>query len=370
MEFARDLHRDWSSGSSHTEGMVEADGQSIEIVTVHSSKGLEWPVVIPINRASMPRRAEQFVYRRGDESLHWALGQVTPPSLEDAVQGENVEKRNENLRLLYVACTRAMELLIIPDFTWSNDASWVKQLDFKLERVPELDVSHLTRRTVTVVPAVENKQTEQVFAEEQTRLNSAFHRIHWIRPSDSDPDVIPVQLHMSLADEEPLQALPIEGSRIRGIVLHKLMEELLTTELPAILEDTTARAKVLLDQLASTAASGSSHDPKELATTAVRTLMLKDLNPFRDRLLPEVPVYGTASESMDKLIGGRADAVGWSEDGTKVAFDWKSDVAPDDGQRAAHAQQLAQYLHVIRAKRGAVVYMTSGRVHWVTAPVT
>ena len=124
-QFARDLNDDWSSCAGSTEGMVEADGQSVEIVTVHSSKGLEWPVVIPINRASMPRRAESFVYRRSDQSLHWALGQVTPPTLESALQGEKEEKRNENLRLLYVACTRAMELLIIPDFTWSNEASWV-----------------------------------------------------------------------------------------------------------------------------------------------------------------------------------------------------------------------------------------------------
>jgi hypothetical protein len=28
---------------------------------------------------------------------------------------ENIEKQNENLCLLYVACTRAMELLIVPD---------------------------------------------------------------------------------------------------------------------------------------------------------------------------------------------------------------------------------------------------------------
>jgi CRISPR-associated exonuclease Cas4 len=149
-QFARDLDDDWSGGSAFTEGMVEADGQSIEIVTFHSSKGLEWPVVIPINRASMPRRAEAFVYRRSDESLHWALGQVTPPSLEDALQGENSEKRNENLRLLYVACTRAMELLVLPDFTWSNDISWAKQLDFRLGEVPELNVMHLPRGTVAV----------------------------------------------------------------------------------------------------------------------------------------------------------------------------------------------------------------------------
>ena len=85
--------------------------QSIEIVTVHSSKGLEWPVVIPINRASMPRRTETFVHRRSDESLHWALGQIIPPGLGDALLTEEAEKRAENLRLLYVACTRAMESL-------------------------------------------------------------------------------------------------------------------------------------------------------------------------------------------------------------------------------------------------------------------
>jgi len=40
------------------------------------------------------------VYRRSDESLHWALGQLAPPSLEDALRAENIEKQNENLRLL------------------------------------------------------------------------------------------------------------------------------------------------------------------------------------------------------------------------------------------------------------------------------
>jgi len=34
---------------------------------------------------------------------------------------------------------------------------------------------------------------------------------------------------------------------------------------------------------------------------------------------------------------------------------------------AVYRQQLGQYLHVIGAKRGAIVYMTSGRLDWVTA---
>jgi CRISPR-associated exonuclease Cas4 len=368
-QFARDLDDDWSSGAGSTEGMVEADGQSIEIVTVHSSKGLEWPVVIPINRASMPRRAESFVYRRSDDSLHWALGQVTPPTLDGALQGENEEKRNENLRLLYVACTRAMELLIIPDFTWSNDASWVKQLDFKLADIPELKVMHLPHGTFALPASIENEQTEEVFAEEQSRLEQAFQRIRWIRPSDSDPDVVSIQLPESLGENEPLQtSTAIKGSRMRGVILHKLMEEFLTGELEAIPDIVRDRATSLCDQLLPAVAQDSSPEPEELARTALRTLTHSELKPFRDQLIPEVPIYGLGSKGVHELIAGRADAIAWAEDGSMVAFDWKSDVAPNDSERTAYAHQLGQYLHVVSAKRGAVVYMTSGHIDWVTAP--
>jgi CRISPR-associated exonuclease Cas4 len=67
------------------------------------------------------------------------------------------------------------------------------------------------------------------------------------------------------------------------------------------------------------------------------------------------------------LIAGRADALAKSGDESVVAFDWKSDVAPKDADRSAYRQQLGQYLHVIGARRGAVVYMTSGRIEWITS---
>ena len=362
---ARDIDDEWSSSSGSPEGMVEADGQSIEIVTVHSSKGLEWPVVIPINRASMPRRAETFVYRRRDETLHWALGQVVPPGLGDALLAEEAEKRNENLRLLYVACTRAMELLIIPDFTWSNDASWAKLLDFKLDTVPELDMSRLPRASIVSPTATENLQDAELFAEEQSLLE-ASPRIRWITPSDGDPDVITGLIPSEISDEEPLRPLAlVEGGRVRGILLHKLMEELVTGELDETVEMVIARAALLRDQLRSQSSFGAGPDPMELATTALRTLQLPDIKPYRARLVAELPIYGIAPASSDQLIVGRADAVADSEDGGKIAFDWKSDIAPKETDRAAYRQQLGQYLHVIGARRGAIVYMTSGRVDWI-----
>jgi CRISPR-associated exonuclease Cas4 len=317
----------------------------------------------------MPRRPEPFVYRRSDESLHWALGQVMPPSLQGALQGEKAEKRNENLRLLYVACTRAMELLVIPDFTWSDDTSWVKQLDLRLGEVPELNVMHLPRGTFTAPVAIDNQQSAPVFAEERLRLDHAFDHIRWIRPSDSDPDVVPIEFPASVGDNEPLQPpAAIEGGRLRGVILHKLMEELLTGELDAVTDAAQERARLLRDQLASAAAPSTSLDPEELASTALRTLALPELESFRNQLIPEVPIYGTASNGIDELIAGRADAIAWAEDGSNVVFDWKSDVAPKDTERAAYAQQLGQYLHVFGAKRGGVVYMTSGHIDWISAP--
>ena len=367
-QFASDIKDEWSSGAGYPEGMVEADGKSIEIVTVHSSKGLEWPVVIPINRASMPRRAETFVYRRRDESLHWALGQVVPPSLEDALRAENIEKQNENLRLLYVACTRAMELLIVPDLSWSNDASWAKLLDFKLGQVPELNVSGLRRATVTSPIGIQNQQSAEVFAAEQSILKEASPTIRWIRPSDGDPDVIAVAPPTTSAEEEPLQpSSVVEGGRTRGAILHKLLEELLTGELEERVDDVKSRAAFLLVQLTAEALAANSPRIEEMAGTALRTLSLPELMPFRDRLVPEVPIYGAAPTSLQGLIVGRADAVARTEDGGLVVFDWKSDVAPREAERSAYRQQLRQYLHVLGAQRGAVVYMTSGYIDWTVA---
>ena len=38
---------------------------------------------------------------------------------------------------------------------------------------------------------------------------------------------------------------------------------------------------------------------------------------------------------------------------------------PKADDRAIYAHQVAQYVHVLRAKRGAIVYMTTGEIQWV-----
>jgi CRISPR-associated exonuclease Cas4 len=371
-KFARDLDDDWSSGAGRVEGALDAEGQAIEIVTIHSSKGLEWPIVIPINTPSQFRKPEQFVHRRTDDTLHWALGDIAPPSLSGAMHAEGQEAAQERLRLLYVACTRAMDMLVLPHLTWKGDRSWASQLDFKLDEVPELSVGHLKPKPFVAAPAIPNGQSAQIFAEEQLKLEKALQRIRWIRPSDGDADVMPVKVEVFGDESDPREPVPsIVGGSLRGVILHKLMEELATGEVAASSEAVRQRAGLLLHQLTISGDDDGPHpDAEEMAGTALRTWSLPEIVAYRDCLVPEMPIYGPASGNTEAFVSGRGDAVGFKDGVPAVAFDWKSDVAPTPADQALYASQLAQYLNVLGVQRGAIVYMTLSRVHWVTATNT
>ena len=90
---------------------LESDAQRVQIVTVHKSKGLEYPVVmLPFAHAVRDvrtRRTEPVVWvdeGTGTRHLDW-LG--SPEALEQA----RLERLREDLRLFYVALTRARHAL-------------------------------------------------------------------------------------------------------------------------------------------------------------------------------------------------------------------------------------------------------------------
>lgn len=340
-QFAQQLSAEWSRHAPHLEGVVDAEGQSIAIVTIHSSKGLEWPVVIPINTASGSRPLQQFIHRRTDDTLHWVLGEIVPPSLAAAMTSEGVEASEERLRLLYVACTRAMDLLVLPELSWADDTTWARAIDFNLPNVPELDVRRFTVRPAARLAETPNGQSAAAFAAEQAKVNQAFQPIHWIRPSDGDPDILPMDRE-TVAWERTIEATPqTAGSSVRGVILHKLMEELLTGEVPPSVDALEQRCAVLVPQLFAIEGKAPTLDVKELAATAWRTFSLPDLARDGDELVPEVPIYGSIAGDEYRFVSGRADAVRYRDGRARIVFDWKSDVSPDAATRAAYASQLA-----------------------------
>lgn len=363
-QLAIDLSSEWESQLATDEAQSDHQGSRIEIVTVHRAKGLEWPIVIPINFVTMPKREDDFFFRSTDNTVHWTLGDVISSTLDDAVAADLAEAADEHERLLYVACTRAMDLLVLPAPSWSPNGGWMKFFDLGQSLLKE--VRHPSRQHAQAASAAaRNDQSASVFVEERERTDRLNPRIEWRRPSlaDIDRELLDRATFEIVADEAYSGVEPgvVGAGALRGIILHKLMEELLTAMVKPDQEALRSRAAALTGQIFVRGAAGP--DPSEMANAALRTFLHAELKPYIAKLVPEIPLYGAQSETV--LTAARADAVAFEGGVPTAVFDWKSDVSPTPENHTSYVSQLLEYLELSGVKKGAVVYMTSGEVRWV-----
>lgn len=363
-QLAIDLGSEWESQLATDEAQADHQGSRIEIVTVHRAKGLEWPIVIPINFVTMPKREDDFFFRSTDNSVHWTLGDVISSTLDDAVAADLAEAADEHERLLYVACTRAMDLLVLPAPSWSPNGGWSKFFDLGQSVLKEVRQPS-RQRAEAQQPMPMNDQAASVFVEEGGRIEALNPRIEWRRPSlaDIDRELLDRATFDVVANEtdSQIESEVVGAGALRGIILHKLMEELLTGTVAADHAVVTSRAATLLVQASVGATAGP--NPSEMADTALRTFSHDALKPYIEKLVPEIPLYGARSDVV--LTSARADAIAFEGGAPIAVFDWKSDVAPTPDDHTAYVSQLLEYLELTGVKRGAVVYMTSGEVRWV-----
>ena len=389
--FARDAHARWSDGERAIEGRPDAAEDAVTLITVHSAKGLEWDVVVPINTLGEPLGIQPPFVDRHDSRLWWKLNGFAPAGWDDGRRAEEAERAAERVRLLYVAVTRAKDLLVVPDPGWTvSDGCWLG-----LTSLHELEGHELPPGDVEPLPAPKPHDAAQdaaTFADEARRIHDAIPRIEWSAPSrheatpdagpqplavddelvgdpptaadpDSDPDIAP--------DEAPE---PIAGRGwIRGLVLHALMEGLVTGEFEE--DDLEASADLLTDRLLSTRerAEGEADtgrpDAAEMAGVARRAWNAPELAAIRADLVAEMNLYDrVVTGGVENLTSGIADAVAVDAEGRPYeVIDWKSDVNPGDGTIAAYREQVRTYLRLTGAERGRLVFLTDGRVVEVTA---
>ena len=379
--FAEAMTAAWTDESRAVEGRPDAQEQSVALYTMHAAKGLEWPIVVPVNTMSRLRAPEKTVIDRETGRLYFPVFGVAPTGHEAAFENEKAELDRERIRLWYVAATRARELLILPRLDVPpTRTAWIALVDFSLAEVPGLDIGHHPLEFEAGAAGIENPQTRGRFVLEAATVTDRQRRIVWLAPSRDEGtdapalDVQPLQIFATDTDDEAEEAghtYTIRGGRERGVILHKLIEEVLTGETPETLPALVARAERLIRVLGHPVADDPAQGlaPAELAGCVVRALSLPDIADLRPRLVPEVPVYSTDSAGAEERVtAGVADAVAFGSDGTpEVVIDWKSDVDPTPATLQHYCSQVRAYLDASDAARGLVVMMTSGVV-FVVAP--
>ena len=145
--FVDQLETDAENGEAGEAPVVEEGTEGVRLMTVHSAKGLEFPIVIlaDITRNEVASEAQRFVDpARGLCALR--LAGCAPRELLDNNDDEIRRDREEASRLLYVAVTRARDLLVVPTLGDERREGWLGKLNDVLYPEKAAQRSPLSRK--------------------------------------------------------------------------------------------------------------------------------------------------------------------------------------------------------------------------------
>ncbi len=365
----------WTDESRAVEGRPDAQEEAVALYTMHAAKGLEWPIVVPINTMTQIMAAESAVVDRLTGNFYCPVFGVKPSGYEAARDVEKAELDRERIRLWYVAATRARELLVLPRLdVAAKSSAWISLLDLALPNLPALELSHLPLDIGTNPTMSENGQTREIYADEAAQIAARQRRIKWLAPSRDESIADPAfvaetrEILMTDAHDEVLGdniSVTIQGGRQRGLLLHKLIEEVLTGETEESAPALCSRAESLIRALD----LPLSDDPaklgaEELATSVLRALATPEIVALRPDLRPEFVVYAsTTTDENEEVIVGIADAIAFGPSGKPTTVvDWKSDVDPTQEVIERYRDQVGAYLQMTEIEYGLIVMMTTGKV--------
>ena len=128
--FVEQLERDAEGGEASEAPIVEEGTEGVRVMTVHKAKGLEFPVVI-LADPTCPA-ARDTPSRHVDPSRRLWLEPLcgcVPAELLEAADEELRRDQAEETRVVYVAATRARDLLVVPTCGDAPISGWLNVLN-------------------------------------------------------------------------------------------------------------------------------------------------------------------------------------------------------------------------------------------------
>jgi ATP-dependent helicase/nuclease subunit A len=348
VRWLRERSRD---GAAEAPGELEpGEGGGVQILTMHKAKGLEFPVVILADLASDTRQDTWLVADRASGRVEFRASKpsgVQTDGFPEAARLERERRRAEDVRLLYVAMTRARDRLVL---SWPEGSGGFFEGDTLAERVG----SPPGEASAAAPPALR--------AEELSPLPER-HRLLTIDPErpriPAEPAADPWPAARDAAARgsrivaatrlgrgaEPARSGGPGAGAIFGRLVHTALERLESAD-PARVTGAVALAAAELERALTR--EGERLDPA-LLPEAVALLRRAVTDPAvravwsARGLRREVPFL--VPSGLD-YVSGTFDALFEDDDGTITIVDWKTERIGDEPGQAAkerHRGQAAVY---------------------------
>ena len=295
--------------------MEQGENDTVKIMTVHGSKGLQAPVVILADTTRIKSKSSKSELRWDDDLVYFPTAAANYDANCKAVKEKKSEADFEEYRrLLYVALTRAEDRLYIAGFTKTaeaDDESWYKLLENNIK--PNVLLQPDDKRIVYEIPQ-ENPFSEKNFEYSSSRELPDYSHLFTPAPAES-PLSRPYAPSRDKLDEEDTAASPLADNGHfykRGTAIHKLLQYICT--LDAATRESAA-IEFIRQQLPEMPSGGHQAIVKEV-------LALCDAYPdlFSPQSMAEVPIIG---EVEGKIISAKVDRLIVSADRVLVV-DYKT----------------------------------------------
>ena len=371
----------------------ESDYNAVRIMTVHAAKGLEFPIVILADMASKmaERKTNGGVVwnSSGQPGVYFKKG-LASQTYEDFAEAHRTFSHHENIRKLYVACTRAKDHLVVslhrnePDedsisAADSEPKTWAETLHSVL---PAMD-DHCRTFDFSDLPADFGSRVSKLGADEAFAGGDVWNdRSEWKAERERILSASQKQLAFSASEiskteakvasspsseaskdlDKDLEANHQSGSHKGrganefGKAVHEVLQSCDIATLNPDDPRTREKLRSLTEAHAATFGITEENDKAEVCRIAVMALKADIIREVSTREhLKEI--YVAAPSANEKLIYGYIDLVFQDSNGDLVIIDYKTvkDLDTFHESKDKHHRQMAAYALALEKSTGLAV---------------